>query len=332
MITSEMNIELAIGYITGSASEEERKSFDGWLNESDNHRHQFEGFRSYWIITGSTYDDYEPDLVKGWEKVSRETVHKKVVLFRQRSVFVKVMRIAAVLLLLLAGWYGSRLVTDKAGMPESQLFVYPSADKLKKILLTDGTTVWLNKNSKLSVPANFNRKGRKVTLEGEAYFEVAGNKAKPFHIDAGNTITEVVGTSFNVRAIAGEEKVRVTVYTGKVSFYASHARKSIQLLMAGERGLYNASNNELRKEITLNSNDLAWRTGVLRFKDTPLAEVCEILTEYYGVTIETDSKIADIKRFTGNFQRASLAETLDIIALTLDIEFINKGNRILAQP
>jgi len=223
-------------------------------------------------------------------------------------------------------------VTDKAGMPESQLFVYSSTEKLKKIHLTDGSTVWLNQHSKLSVPGNFNRKSRTVILDGEAYFEVAGDEAKPFSIDAGNTTTEVVGTSFNVRAIAGEDKVRVTVYSGVVAFYPGNARKSTQLLQAGDRGIYIANSNELRKEITLNSNDLAWRTGILRFKDTPLDEVCEILSEYYGVTIETDSKIADIKRFTGNFQKASLTETLDIIALTLDIEFINKGNWILAQP
>jgi transmembrane sensor len=332
MITSEMNIELAIGYITGSASEAERISFDEWLNESDNHRHQFEAFRSYWEITSSTYDDYEPDLVKGWEKVSRETVHKKVATFRQKSVTVQFMRIAAVLLLLLAGWYGSRLVTDKVGMPESQLFVYHSIDMLKKIQLTDGTTVWLNQNSNLYIPAGFNRKSRKIQLEGEAYFEVAGNPDKPFYITAANTITRVVGTSFNVRAHEGEDKVKVTVYSGEVSFYPKNRKSSAKLITAGDRGVYSTDNHKLWKETVNSQNDLAWKTGYLQFKDAPLADVCAILSNYYGRTVKSDPEISDSKKFTGNFYRASLKETLDVISLTLDIEFVNTDSGILAQP
>jgi transmembrane sensor len=332
MINSDMNIELAVRYITGSASEAERTSFDSWLNATDNHRNQFDAFRAYWDIAGSSYDDYEPDLLFGWENVSRETVHKKVVPFRQKSVSIQFMRIAAVILLLLAGWYGGRLVINKVGLPESQLFVYSTADMLKKLQLADGSVVWLNKNSVLRIPANFNQKKRSVVLEGEAYFEVAKNTDIPYIIKANQTVTEVVGTSFNVRAQNGENKVRVTVYSGLVTFYPADDKKAAEVLRAGDRGIYKTDSKEFWKEKTYVPNDLAWKTGTLRFKNTPLAEVCEMLSEYYNTNVEASPEISNSKHFTGNFQRASLNEILDIIELTLDIEFVKKDNRMLAQP
>jgi transmembrane sensor len=332
MIKSEMNIELAIRYITGSASDAERMSFDSWLIESDNHRDQFNAFRSYWNITGSSYDNYEPDLLRGWDIVSRETVHKKVVPFRQKSVSIRILKITAAVLLLLAGWYGGRLVINKAGLPESQLFVYSTSDNIKKLQLRDGTFIWLNKNSEVKIPSNFNKHKRSINLEGEAYFEVAPNKNKPFTILAGNTFTKVVGTSFNLRAYSHENKIRITVFTGIVAFTATDNKTVNNVLMAGDRGIYRNDTKELWKELTLEPNDLAWKTGTLHFKNAPLEEVCEVLSDYYNISIEIDPEIAKSKYFTGKFQKASLNEMLDIIELTLDVHFLKKDNRILAKP
>jgi transmembrane sensor len=332
MMKSEMNIELAVRYVTGSASEVEKDSFDKWLKEDVDHKHQFEALRSYWELTGSSCDNYEPDMTLGWEKVSRETVHKKVVPFRQKSVSIQLLRIAAAVLLLLAGWFVSRLVIDKVGKPESQLFVYRSTDMLKKVQLIDGSVVWLNNNSVISIPVGFNTKSRSLTLEGEAYFEVAKNKKLPFIISAGKTITKVVGTSFNIRAKRNENKVRVTVYSGTVAFYPAGNKRATQVLMQGDRGIFKSDSKEIWKELSHVSNDLAWKTGTLQFKNAPISEVCEILSEYFNVKIEVSSAIPDTKVFTGNFHNASLNEILDIIALTLDIEFVKKDNRLVVKP
>jgi transmembrane sensor len=333
MKKSEMNIELAVRYLTESASDEERKSFELWLSQELNHRNQFETFRSYWEITGSSYDNYEPDLKSGWEKVSRETVHKKVETFRQKSVSYKLLRIAAIFVLLLAGTYGVRFVMIRLGMPESQLFTYSSMDSMKKFELRDGSYIWLNSNSVMRIPNDFNINNRSITLDGEAYFEIASDKNLPFVISAGGTVTEVVGTSFNIRANKSENKVRVTVLTGKVTFYPVREKASVKHLLAGDRGVYNTSSKEIWKEARINtSNDLAWKTGTILFKDATLSEVCEILSDYYKIKVVADPQIAESKNFTGNFKQASLAEVLEIIALTLDIEFVKKGNRIVAKP
>jgi transmembrane sensor len=332
MKKSEMNIELAVRYLTGSASDEERKSFELWLSLTADHRNQYETFRTYWEITGSSYDNYEPDLNSGWEKVSRETVHKKVETFRQKLVSNKLLRIAAIFVLLLAGGYGVRLVMIRIGLPESQLFAYSSSDSMKKFELRDGSTVWLNRNSVMNIPSDFNIKNRSITLEGEAYFEIASDKNLPFIISAGRTVTKVVGTAFNIRANSKENNVRVTVYSGKVTFYPVGDAKSVRYLKAGDRGVYTNGEKAIRLEISSATNDLAWKTGTIWFKDASLAEVCEMLSGFYDVKIQADPQIAKSYKFTGSFQHASLDEVLEIIGLTLDIEFVKKGKRILAKP
>ncbi len=332
MKKSEMNIELAVRYLTGSASDKERETFELWLSQQADHRNQYEAFRTYWEITGSSYDNYDPDLNSGWEKVSRETVHKKVVPFRQKSVSFKLIRIAAIFVLLLAGGYGVKFVMIRVKMPESQLFAYSSSDSMKKFELCDGSNVWLNKNSVMHIPGDFNINNRSMTLEGEAYFEIAPDKNLPFSISAGQTVTEVVGTSFNIRANKRENDVRVTVFSGKVSFYIAEEKKSVRFLMPGDRGVYSADSKEIRKEINYPSNDLAWKTGTIWFKDASLIEVCEMLSRYYQIKIEVDHQMVIDKNFTGNFKQASLDEILEIVGLTLDIEFVKKGDGILAKP
>jgi ferric-dicitrate binding protein FerR (iron transport regulator) len=333
MKKSEMNIELAVRYITGSASDEERNSFELWLNETKDRRDQFESFRTYWEITGSSYDNYDPDINKGWKKVSRETVHKKVETFRQKSVSLRLLRIAAIFVLLLAGGYGVLFMMNRLGLPESQLFAYSSKEGTKKYILRDGSEVWLNSNSTISIRNDFNIKNRTISLDGEAYFEIAPDKDLPFIISAGGTFTEVVGTSFNIKANHTDKNIRVTVFSGKVTFYVAGENNSSKHLLAGDRGVYNTESRQIWKEVKFNStNDLAWKTGRILFKDASLSEVCEVISDFYKVKVLADPQIAEIKNFTGSFQQASLDEVLEIIELTLDIDFVKKGNRIVAKP
>lgn len=84
-----------------------------------------------------------------------------------------------------------------------------------QVTLPDGTKVWLNADSKISFPARFSRKGRKVLIEGEAYFEVAKNKKMPFIVESGGQRVEVLGTHFNVSAYQGEA-IRTTLLEGSV--------------------------------------------------------------------------------------------------------------------
>ncbi len=88
--------------------------------------------------------------------------------------------------------------------------------EVRRVLLPDGSQVWLNTASSLRYAEDFGRKSRTVYLSGEAYFEVAQNRELPFVIHTGNVSTTVLGTTFNIRAYPGQEAVTVAVRSGKV--------------------------------------------------------------------------------------------------------------------
>ena len=102
--------------------------------------------------------------------------------------------------------------------PHASLLEYKTPDNVDVFNLPDGSTVYLNKDSKLTYPNKFEGDERVVILEGECFFDVKKNPDKPFIIFSGNTKTEVLGTTFNLRAYPEQENVEVMVLTGRVKF------------------------------------------------------------------------------------------------------------------
>src|SRR5204863_2744841 len=127
-----------------------------------------------------------------------------------------------------------------------------SADSVRNILLPDGSRIWLNKFSKLTWPENYGEEIRTVSLEGEAYFEVAKNKTKPFVVVSGKIITQVLGTVFNV----SQQKngvVKVTLSEGSVLVKKD---KNEMVLSPGEVATYSGHLEGLTKESNRDINFL----------------------------------------------------------------------------
>ena len=149
-----------------------------------------------------------------------------------------------------------------------------------QINLSDGSTVWLNKNSKLKYPEDFREDIRTVQLDGEGYFEVNPNAGWPFVIEAGHSKIKVLGTSFSVRN-HDDGPQEVAVNSGKVSFQVSDAK--FILLEANEIGIYD--NIELTKSVITSDNQFAWKNKRLQFKGKPLESVILDLERYFDTQI-----------------------------------------------
>lgn len=194
---------------------------------------------------------------------------------------------------------------------------------LKSFILPDGTEISLNSDTKIKYPKQFAEDIREVTIEGEAFFHVKPNKAKPFIIHAGNAQIKVLGTSFNVNAYPSAKTVEVTVETGKVQVLnkiASPKENNEVILMPGEKGTLNNSGNLLIKSTNQNPNFLAWKTHNLVFKATLLPEVIENLKKVYKVDISlADPKLNNLL-LTAQFNDYPLDFILDVIKSTFQIE------------
>lgn len=318
----ESNVDLALKYLNGSASDMERAEFERWLNNSEENRFQFNDFQKYWELSGKAFEDYKPDLEKAWKKVQKQTLLRKKFPFRY------LYRIAIAIIALISIGFGLKLYQHSEFKENRSLLANVSMDTIKVVRLEDGSVIWLNAHSKLETPAHFNSKERKIYLSGEAYFEIARDINKPFIIESKNTLTEVLGTTFNIRAKENEQNITVTVTTGKVAFYSSNNKSAKVFLTPGMKGVWKEQSEKVMAFSDNDLNYLAWKTGVLQFKDTPLTEVCKAISNSYNIKIKVDPLEAQDYLFTGNFNNVKVDQMLDIIATTLDVKFIKSKGQL----
>lgn len=247
----------------------------------------------------------------------------------------RILRVAAMLtgLLILAG--GAFYFSQRPKAPLADLTVSVPFRTMKKVTLPDSTVIVLNAGSTLRYPPVFSASTREVTLEGEAFFEVAPDPRKPFIIHAGALNTTVLGTSFNISAYKNAVQVSVTVLTGKVAVMDTLSQQSVTLLPK-QKVTLNAGTAALLTSIEEKpENAMAWSNGQLIFEETPLGEVMETLSRRYNVRITlTDQRLAGY-RFNGAFETESLEDILKIITTLTKtsikregatIELVSKGS------
>jgi transmembrane sensor len=311
---SDTNINLLIKILTDSASAKENNLFNAWLDETKSNRLYYQEIRILWERTKETYNNVEFD-----EAAAKEKIRSRIQQLQPRARVLKkrfVISVAASIILLL-GLALTAIYLLKPG--ENNYLVYASNDSVREILLPDSSRIWLNENSKLLAPRVFSHNQRKVTLEGEAYFEITHDENKPFKVRAGNTIIKVLGTTFDVETEKGTNDVSVVVNSGKVAFYRVNSLHDNYILTQGTKGQFIASDQRIIISGNKNQNYLSWKTGTLTFYDTPLDEVCLILSDHYKRKITTN--LVDSGLFlTGSFQNETLDDILKTIELTLDVE------------
>ena len=196
------------------------------------------------------------------------------------------------------------------------------------IVLADGTKVFLNAVSSIKYPTQFNGNQRLVELEGEAYFEVAKNKNKPFIVKSNNQTIEVLGTHFNVHAYDNEAVVKTTLLEGSVA--VSHKNQKA-ILRPGQQA--NVSDNF--KKIAIREVDteaaIAWKNGRFKFDDADLKTVMKQLERWYGIKVEYRGDVSDVRFNGGTFRNKNLSEVLKVLELS-NIKFKVEGKTIIVYP
>ncbi|WP_178372226.1 FecR family protein [Chitinophaga jiangningensis] len=188
-----------------------------------------------------------------------------------------------------------------------------------KIILPDGSTVWLNAASSLTYPAVFTAGNRTVKLEGEAFFDIAADPAKPFFVQAGNQSVQVLGTRFNVNAYPEDGEHKTTLLQGAVK--VSLAGNAI-VIQPGQQAIC-SNNASIRKVNADTEKETAWINNLFSFKNDDLPAVMRDIARWYNVKIKYNGNIPD-ERFFGEISRSSKLEDvlkiLEINGLAFDIK------------
>lgn len=197
--------------------------------------------------------------------------------------------------------------------------------------LPDGTRLTLAAGSRARWTAGYGKTNRDIGLDGEAYFDVVHDTAKPFRVRSRDAVVEDIGTRFVVRAWPELPAVEVAVEEGLVALTDSvHARADRgTVLHAGERGRL-ASSGQVRISPDADAA-LAWTRGQLVFDNEPLRTVLPAISRRFDVDLRADSAIAT-RLLSARFAAQSLSEVLDAIAVSLDVRVVTSGRTITLLP
>ena len=213
-------------------------------------------------------------------------------------------------------------------MPEWHTLQVPRGGEYK-IVLDDGTEIWLNSASELKYPAHFVGNERRVCLVGEAYFQVARNEAAPFIVETRDMDVKVLGTSFNVSAYEDEENSHATLVEGRVEVDDKVNGEKVTLT-PGEQALLQGKEMVVR-EVNTKLYSM-WRLDRFTFASEDMEGVIRKLSRWYNVNFFFSNSSMKQKRFTGSLPKYSdISQVLKMIEMTTDIKFQVKGNTIIIQ-
>nr|WP_315247226.1 FecR domain-containing protein [uncultured Flavobacterium sp.] len=196
------------------------------------------------------------------------------------------------------------------------------------IVLGDGTKVYLNTVSSIKYPTQFNGNQRLVELEGEAYFEVAKNKDKPFIVKSGNQSIEVLGTHFNVHAYNNEPITKTTLLEGSVAITYKNQKA---ILKPGQQSNVSDNSNGIAIRKVDTEAAIAWKNGRFKFDNADLKSVMKQLERWYGIKVEYRGDVSDVRFNGGTFMNKNLSEVLKVLELS-NIKFKVEGKTIIVYP
>jgi len=302
-------------YLSGETGGDEKVAFEKELESNDVFREKFEDFKRIWASIPTTSDE-QWDSETAWQKFMISTQPDLSVAKGAKKI--NLYWAVAAMFIIAVGSYTLFWTNNK---PVSYAYDDKSSDPIS---LSDGSKIYLNKGSKLDA-YSFTRKKRKVTLYGEAFFEVAPDSKRPFVVESGGTLTEVVGTAFNISQ--SKDQTTIVVQKGKVIFRSIKNEKTAIALNEGEGAIFD--DNRIERIPNPSPNVNAWHTKKLNFAaNMSLAEIINDASIYFGRKISLENellkncKISSSLSYTNADMNAVLKPIASFINGTLKMDSI----------
>ncbi|HEY9047521.1 MAG TPA: FecR domain-containing protein [Ohtaekwangia sp.] len=198
--------------------------------------------------------------------------------------------------------------------------------------LADGTTVWLKPESYIEYPDRFSGAVRTIQLKGEAFFDVAKDRHRPFIVTTCNVTTRVLGTSFNIKAYQDASTIEVSVMTGRVAVQMKPkdtTDSSSVFLTPNERVTYVKSENKLLKETPAQLPELAmWQQATIVYDNVPVRSVLRMLEEKFYVNIQVKNANLNNCLIRADFTNQNLADILELLSRSIEATYELKDNTI----
>ncbi len=340
----EMKIDddIIIRVIRGEATQSENEMVLEWIKESEDNLNEFSRQKMVWTLSTA------PDDMRGEEDLLN---FKKLI--SARSVFSLKDRkfwygfasaaSAAILVLFLGLLFGipglkdgssakKNMFADRPGI--NQRYMYTDKGVKGKVLLPDGSTVWLNSDSKLKYPDVFSDDKREVEVSGEAYFEVQKDAKKPMYVKTGKGFTiKVLGTTFSIRSYENDQESKAILYNGSIELIKDPDKNGEKVVLGLKPNDCATIRDDGATKITqiVTMTDIAWLKGEIVFEDTPMSEVLKILERWYGKKFDVKNNSIYKFKLNATFKSESLVQILDIINLCTSVKYRIEDDKVIFQ-
>ncbi len=298
-------------YLSGNSGSKEKKRVDNW-------------YQSFEAGAEKTFSKKEEDTVKNeiWSRIEPVIAGKTL---RSVSLLPVLLRIAA-LIILIPGitWIVMQRFDRVPCQKPLYSEIYTRPGERKNITMSDGTLLVVNAGSHIRVQNNFSRERRVEILDGEVYFDVKKDAARPFIITSGAMTTRVLGTAFNISAYRDVSKMSIGVIKGKVS--VSSKGKILQVLRKNDQLVYNKEKNAF-KVSAVESGLLSWREGKLALNDISFNDMVILMEKNFGVKIYGETPSLKANRYTAELMTSMGAEkAIEVLAAIHHLKIKESGN------
>ncbi|WP_163712786.1 FecR domain-containing protein [Mangrovibacterium lignilyticum] len=307
-------IEQMIGaYLNGELSRDEEAELMNWIQADPSNKSLFYSIKDTWDSTKPVTADVNQQLLYFYKTQARKASPKRVL-----PIWTNVAAAVAILLIgLFAAQFIPFLQTGNKSMVES--FQVPKGSH-SQIVLADGTKVNLNSNSHLELAPDFSAKNRKVSLEGEAYFEVKSDKSNPFKVQTHKFDIVVTGTKFNVNSYSEDTNIGATLAEGRITLQTKNMRTIT--LKPGQKITFDQQTMKAVLSEADVESDLAWVDGEFNFKAIPFPDLIRRLERWYDVKLVYEGPEFDSMVYTGRFKnQETIWQVLDALKLTTSIDY-----------
>ena len=261
-------------------------------------------------------------LAESTSKAAYLKVSKKIKSTKRKSIAYWLYHPIAALLVG-AVFIGGLFLLNSVSIQEHRFYT-EAGDKVQ-LVLPDESRIWLNSSSELWYSTSLFGFNRQVNLEGEAYFEVAKRKHKQFKVFTNEVVTQVLGTSFNVRSRKEENRVVTTLLDGSVEVDLCHTNQRV-LLKPGQTLCIDTSNQNYSLTNEEYPDDyILWIKGKMNFKQAPLKYILDTFQKHYNVNfIFKEEALKNIK-FTCEFSTEDeIEQLLNVLSMTKKIVFVKE--------
>lgn len=318
-----VNYKMIWNFFEGKCSDEEKKTVLAWVNESKQNMEQFLKLEEIYFLGRHNISDEKCDRAKQkiLQRIENQEKGRKLKSIRLYSI----MRYAAVFVGVLVLSIFAYLHFSNEN--NSMIRFATAEGETKQLVLPDGSKVWLNENTSLEYPENFEDDIRLLSLNGEAYFEVTSNKHKPFVVKGSTMQIEVLGTKFNFKSSDKCRIAEASLLEGEIKA-SGNANEGLITLSPGQKVELNTYTRQMKVSNTDAEIDAIWHNDFVQLKNANIYDIALMLERIYNVNIVLSPEINKGNTYSGVLQKKkNIDEVLDILSHTIHFNYvINKRN------